>query len=65
MAQNAAPQAENGQKNTCLSIPSGLGTTLKKMIFFASGTLVDPPLDPPCAGCAALRLHKVATGTGV
>ena len=31
-------------KNTCLSIPSGLGTTLEKMIFFAPGTLVDPPL---------------------
>ena len=33
-------------KNTCLSIPSGLGTTLEKMIFFAPGTLVDPPLAP-------------------
>ena len=31
-------------KNTCSSIPSGLGTTLEKMIFFAAGTLVDPPL---------------------
>ena len=31
-------------KITCLSIPSGLGTTLEKMIFFAPGTLVDPPL---------------------
>ena len=29
-------------KNTCLSIPSGLGTTLKKIFFFALGTLVDP-----------------------
>ena len=33
-------------KNTCLSIPSGLGTTLEKIIFFALGTLVDPPLAP-------------------
>ena len=33
-------------KNTCLSIPSGLGTTLGKTIFFAPGTLVDPPLAP-------------------
>ena len=33
-------------KNTCLSIPSGLGTTLEKMIFFAPGTLVDPSLAP-------------------
>ena len=31
-------------KNTCLSIPSGLGTTLEKIIFFALGTPVDPPL---------------------
>ena len=31
-------------KNTCLSIPSGLGTTLEKIFFFAPGTLVDPPL---------------------
>ena len=40
-------------KNTCLSIPSGLGTTLEKMIFFAQGTLVDPPLAPAVrgAGC--------------
>ena len=30
-------------KNTCLSIPSGLGTTLEKMIF---SPLVDPPLAP-------------------
>ena len=41
-------------KNTCLSIPSGLGTTLEKMIFFAPG-----------AGRAAVRLHQVTIGTGV
>ena len=38
------------RKNTCLSIPSGLGTTLEKMIFFAPGTLVDPPLAPTVRG---------------
>ena len=39
-------------KNTCLSIPSGLGTTLEKTIFFAPGTLVDPPLAPNLRGLA-------------
>ena len=39
-------------RNTCLSIPSGLGTTLEKMIFFALGTLVDPPLAPTVRGLA-------------
>ena len=39
-------------KNTCLSIPSGLGTTLEKMILFALGTLVDPPLAPTVRGLA-------------
>ena len=52
-------------KNTCLSIPSGLGTTLEKLIFFAPGTLVDPPLALPCAGRVALRLDQVTTGSGV
>ena len=37
-------------KNACLRIPSGLGTTLKKTIFFAPGTLVDPPLAPAGRG---------------
>ena len=37
-------------KNTRLSIPSGLGTILKKLIFFAPGTLVDPPLAPTMRG---------------
>ena len=37
-------------KNTCLSIPSGLGTTWEKMIFFAAGTLVDPLLAPAVRG---------------
>ena len=39
-------------KNTCLSIPSGLGTTLEKIFFFALGTLVDPPLAPTVRGLA-------------
>ena len=39
-------------KTTCLSIPSGLGTTLEKNIFFARGTLVDPPLAPTVRGLA-------------
>ena len=40
-------------KNTHLSIPSGLGTTLEKIIFFAPGTLVDPPLAPTVRGLAS------------
>ena len=52
-------------KNTCLSIPSGLGTTLEKIIFFAPGTSWTQNCPPPCAGRAALRLHQVTTGTGV
>ena len=37
-------------KTTCLSIPSGLGTTLKEMGFLTPGTLVDPPLAPTVRG---------------
>ena len=37
-------------KITCLSIPSGLGTILENMIFFAPGTPVDPPLAPTVRG---------------
>ena len=37
-------------KNTCLSIPSGLGTTFEKMIFFGPGTLMDSPLAPAVRG---------------
>ena len=44
MAQNTPPRAP--------SIPSGLGTTLEKMILFAPGTLVDPPLAPTVRGLA-------------
>ena len=46
MAQNTSPRTQNWPKNTCLSIPSGLGTTSGKTIFFAPGTPVDPPLAP-------------------
>ena len=46
MAQNAPPMASERPRNTCLIIPSGLGTSLEKIIFFAPGTLVDPPLAP-------------------
>ena len=45
-----APMGSKRPKNTCLSIPSGLGTTLEKIIFFAPGTLVDPPLAPTVRG---------------
>ena len=44
MAQNAPPQAQKRPKITCLSIPSGLGTSLKNIIFFPPGTPVDPLL---------------------
>ena len=50
MAQKRATTGSTRAKNTCLRIPSGLGTTLKKMIFFAPGTLVDPPLAPAVRG---------------
>ena len=45
-------RATTGSKraeNTYFSIPSGLGTSLEKTIFFAPGTPVDPPLAPNCA----------------
>ena len=37
-------------KNTCLSMPRGLGTTLEENDFFAPGTLVDAPLAPTVRG---------------
>ena len=52
MAQKRATTGSKWPKNTCLSIPSRLGTTLEKMIFFALGTLVDPPLAPTVRGLA-------------
>ena len=45
-----ASTGSNPAKNTCFSIPSGLGTTLEKIIFSAPGTLVDPPLAPAVRG---------------
>ena len=45
-----ATTASKRPKNTCLSIPSGLGTTSEKKIFSAPGTLVDPPLAPTVRG---------------
>ena len=47
-----ATRGSKWAKTTCLSIPSGLGTTLEKLIFFALGTLVDPPLAPTVCGLA-------------
>ena len=46
MAQNASTLSQN----TCLSIPSGLGRTLEKMIFVAPGSLAGPPLAPTVRG---------------
>ena len=37
-------------KTTCLSIPSGLGTTLEKNLFFALWVMLDPPLAPTMWG---------------
>ena len=39
-----------GKRSEDPSIPSGLGTTLEKLIFFAPGTLVYPPLAPAVRG---------------
>ena len=52
MAPKRATTGSKWTKNTFLSIPSGLGTTLEKTIFFALGTLVDPPLAPTVCGLA-------------
>ena len=49
-AQKRATTGSKWAENTCLSIQSGLGPTLEKMIFFALGTLVDPPLAPAVRG---------------
>ena len=43
---NRATTGSKRPKNTCLSIPIGLGTTLEKIFFFAPGTLVDLPWAP-------------------
>ena len=52
-------------KNTCLSIPSGPGTTLEKSFFSPWGPWWTHRWPPLCVGCPALRLHQVTTGTGV
>ena len=49
-------------KNTCLSIPNGLGTTFEKMIFSPQGPWWTHCWPPPCSGQAALRLNQVTTG---
>ena len=48
-------------KNTCLSIPSGLGLTLEKdLFFFRPGDPRGPTVGPHvCAARAALWLHQV------
>ena len=33
MAQNTSPRAQNGLRNTCLSIPNGLGSFTEKRLF--------------------------------
>ena len=52
-------------KNSCLSIPSGLGTTLEKSFFSPRGPRWTHCWPPLCVGLPALRLHQVTTGTGV
>ena len=52
-------------KNTCLSIPSGLGTTLEKTFFPPWGPWWTHRWPPLCVGWPALRVHQVTTGTGV
>ena len=52
-------------KNTCLSIPSRLGTTLEKIFFSPRGHWWTHRWPPLCVGWPALRLHQVTAGTGV
>ena len=60
-----APTGSKRAKNICLSIPSGLGTTLEKIFFSPWGPWWTHRWPPACAGRAALRLHQVTTGAGV
>ena len=60
-----ATKGSKRPKKTCLSIPSGLGTTLERIFFFARGTLWTHRWPPLCVGWPALRLHQVSSGTGV
>ena len=50
-------------KNTCLSIPGGLGTTSEKNFFSPREPWLTHRWPPPCAGRAALLLgrHKLPT----
>ena len=47
---NSVKTGSKWPKDTCLSIPSGLGRILERIIFFAPGTPVDPPLAPAVCG---------------
>ena len=61
-------RATTGSKrpqNTCLSIPSGLGTTLEKIFFSPRRPWWTHRWPPLCVGWPALRLHRVTTNTGV
>ena len=60
-----ATTSSKRRKNTSLSIPSGLGTTLEKIFFSPRGPWWTHRWPPPCVGRAALRLYQVTTGTGV
>ena len=65
---NGPKRATTGSKRpktTCLSIPSGLGTTLEKIFFSPRGPWWTQRWPPLCVGWPALRLHQVTTGTGV
>ena len=52
-------------KDACLSISSGLGTAVEKMIFLPRGPWWTHRWPQLCAGCATLRLHQVTTCTRV
>ena len=65
MAHKRTTTGSKRPKNTSLNITSGLGTTLENIIFFAPGTLVDPPLAPTVRGPGCPPVHQVTTGTGV
>ena len=52
-----ATMASKRPKNTCLSIPSGLGTTLEKKFFSPRGPWWTHRWHPPCAGWAAPSNH--------
>ena len=51
MAQNAPPRAQNGLNNL-FEHPKWSRNNFGKKLFFAPGTLVDPPLAPTVRGLA-------------